>query len=211
MATIYLVRHGRTAWNKKEIFRGTRDIPLDEQGKEEARLAGKWLKDRVIDAVYSSPLSRSVETAEAIAGHHNLEVKVLPGIKDINYGQWEGIAHDEVIRRWPDLYRQWKTTPHLVTFPEGESLEMVRRRSMGALMEVVERHQKQTLVLVAHRAVNKVMVAALIGLDNSHFWRIGQDTGATNAFRYDEGHWMILSVNDTCHLRSIKVEDPSDF
>ncbi len=78
-------------------------------------------------------------------------------------------------------------------------------------MDVVERHRKETLVLVAHRAVNKVMVAALIGLDNSHFWRIGQDTGAMNVFRYGERQWMILSVNDTCHLRSIKVEDPSDF
>ncbi len=209
--TIYLVRHGRTAWNKEEIFRGTKDIPLDEQGREEARLGGQWLKEKAIDAVYSSPLSRSVETAEAIAGNHGLEVKLLPGIKDINYGQWEGIAHDEVIKRWPDLYRQWKTMPHLVTFPDGESLEMVGKRSMEALMELVERHPKETLVLVAHRAVNKVMVAALIGLDNSHFWRIGQDTGAMNAFRYEERGWIILSVNDTCHLRSIKKEDPSDF
>ncbi len=211
MTTIYLVRHGRTAWNKEEIFRGTRDIPLDEQGKEEARLVGEWLKDGVIAAVYSSPLSRSVETAEAIAGGHGLEVKLLPGIQDINFGQWEGIAQDEVIGRWPDLYRQWKSTPHLVTFPDGESLEMVRRRSMEALMDLVERHRKETLVLVAHRVVNKVIVASLIGLDNSHFWRIGQDTGATNVFRYEEGQWMILSVNDTCHLRSIKVEDQSDF
>ncbi len=82
---------------------------------------------------------------------------------------------------------------------------------MDSLKELVKRHPKETLVLVAHRAVNKVMVAALIGLDNSHFWRIGQDTGAMNAFRYQEGGWIILSINDTCHLRSIKKEDPSDF
>jgi broad specificity phosphatase PhoE len=211
MTKIYLVRHGRTAWNREEIFRGTKDIPLDEQGREEARLTGEWLKGEKIDAVYSSPLSRSKETAIAIAGHHGLDVQVLEGLRDINYGKWEGVAHDEVIKQWPELYMKWKNEPHRVVFPEGESLDMVRMRSMDALMEVVSRHPEGTIVLVAHRVVNKVMVAAIIGLDNSHFWRIGQDTGAINSFSYNDGEWIILSVNDTCHLRSIKKADPSDF
>lgn len=211
MTKIYLVRHGRTAWNREEIFRGTKDIPLDEQGMEEARLAGDWLKVEKIDAVYSSPLSRSVETARAIASPHGIDVRILDGLYDINYGKWEGVSHDEVIRKWPDLYRKWKTEPHRVVFPDGESLDAVRKRSMDAVMKVVSLHPGNTVVLVAHRVVNKVILAAIIGLDNSHFWRIGQDTGAINSFRYEDGKWIILSLNDTCHLRKIKSADPSDF
>lgn len=86
MTQIILVRHGRTPWNKDKIFRGSKDIPLNDQGREEARLAGEWLKGETIHAACTSPLSRSRDTAVAIAQHHNLEVQNLPGLSDLCYG-----------------------------------------------------------------------------------------------------------------------------
>lgn len=96
MTRIILVRHGQTPWNKDKIFRGSVDIPLNDQGREEARLAGEWLKGETIHAAYTSPLSRSRDTAEAIARHHGLEVADLPGLSDLCYGDWQGVPLTEV-------------------------------------------------------------------------------------------------------------------
>lgn len=96
MTQIILVRHGQTPWNKDKIFRGSRDIPLNDAGREEARLAGEWLKGDTIHAAYCSPLSRARDTGEAIARHHGLPVLDLPGLADICYGDWEGVPLTEV-------------------------------------------------------------------------------------------------------------------
>ncbi|MDD3581395.1 MAG: histidine phosphatase family protein [Desulfobacca sp.] len=211
MTQIILVRHGQTPWNKDKIFRGSKDIPLNDQGQEEARLAGEWLKDETINAAYTSPLSRSRETALAIAQHHNLEVQDLAGLSDLCYGDWEGLPLTEVKVKYADLYRQWETAPHTVRFPGGETLEELRSRALAAVQDVVQRHPDQVVLLSAHRAVNKVLIAALIGLDNSHFWRIGQDTTAINQFSYVDGVWQILSLNEVCHLRGMQRGAYVDF
>lgn len=216
MTQIILARHGNTPWNKDKIFRGSKDIPLDDQGLEEARALAAWLRDETIHAVYTSPLSRSRDTARAIASHHGLEVIDLPGLADLCYGDWEGLPLKEVKIRYADLYAQWEAAPHTVRFPNGETLEELRARSVAAVTEVAHRHQGQTVLLVGHRAVNKVIIAALIGLDNSHFWRIAQDTTCVNRFQWVENPgggmtWNILAINDTCHLRGMKRGAFVDF
>ncbi len=208
---VYLVRHGQTAWNVGEIFRGRADIPLDETGRQEAHLAGEALKGETLHAVYSSPLSRSIETAENIAKFHNLPVTSLEAIIDISYGKWEGIGNQEVQQKYPELHALWLREPHKVHFPEGESLAEVRSRTMTALEELVAKHRGENLVLVAHRVPNKVICCGLLGLDNSHFWRIQQDTASTNLFTYQNGQWIISFLNDTSYLRSLGKELLADF
>ncbi len=192
MTKIILVRHGQTPWNKDKIFRGSRDIPLNDQGREEARLAGEWLKGETIQAAYCSPLSRARDTGEAIARHHGLMVTDLPGLTDLCYGDWEGLPLTEVKVKYADLYRQWETSPQTVRFPGGETLDEVKARALAAVDQVVQRHPGQTVLLAAHRAVNKVLIAALIGLDNAHFWRLGQDTTAVNRFEWTGDTWQII-------------------
>ena len=211
MTQIILVRHGQTPWNKDKIFRGSRDIPLNDQGREEARLAGEWLKGETIHAAYASPLSRARDTAHAIARHHSLPVADLPGLTDLFYGDWEGMPLTEVKVTYADLYRQWETAPATVRFPGGETLDEVRDRAMEAVETVVQRHPGQVVLLAAHRAVNKVLIAAFIGLDNSHFWRIGQDTTAINRFHRVGDTWHIMGLNDTCHLRGLARGEYVDF
>jgi broad specificity phosphatase PhoE len=211
MTQIILVRHGQTPWNKDKIFRGSKDIPLNDQGREEARLAGEWLKGEIIHAAYTSPLSRSRDTALTIARHHNLEVKDLPGLADLSYGDWEGVPLKDVKVKYADLYRQWEAAPHTVRFPNGETLEVLRTRALTAVEEVVQRHPDQIVLLAAHRAVNKVLIATFIGLNNSHFWRIGQDTTAINRFHRVGDVWHIMLVNDTCHLRGMERGEYVDF
>jgi broad specificity phosphatase PhoE len=211
MTRIILVRHGRTEWNKGEIFRGTVDIPLDEQGRKEAACARDWLKEATFHAAYSSPLGRAVETAEIILEAHGLTVRKHEGLIDLNYGEWQGKANEEVKQIYPELYQQWREAPHTVVFPEGEGLGTVRARSLSAAEEMVAKHPDETVLLAAHRVVNKVLIAALLGLDDSHFWEIGQDTAALNEFVYQDGKWICRLVNDTCHLRGLTDRVTTDF
>jgi phosphoserine phosphatase len=211
MTRIVLVRHGRTEWNRGQIFRGTVDIPLDEQGRKEAACARDWLKEETFHVAYSSPLSRAVETAEIILEPHGLTVRRHEGLTDLNYGDWQGKSNEEVKRIYPELCHQWKEAPHTVVFPNGEGLDAVRDRALAAVEEVVTEHPDRTVLLAAHRVVNKVLIASLLGLDNSHFWEIGQDTAALNEFVHQGGKWICRLLNDTCHLRLLTDRVTADF
>ena len=131
--SIYLVRHGQTAWNKEEVFRGRTDIPLDETGLREAELAAEYFRPIHLQAIYSSPLSRARQTAQKIAQIHALEAQPLDGIIDMSFGSWEGQSLREVEEKDGVRYRQWRDEPHLVKLPGGETLEEVRARAMAAL------------------------------------------------------------------------------
>ena len=187
MTSVYLVRHGQTAWNKEEIFRGRTDVPLDETGRKQAELAAEYFKGMDIHRIYSSPLSRAWETAQKIAELQNLRVEPLEGIVDLSFGNWEGHSHQEIRRNDQETYRLWREEPHRVRLPGGESLEDVRIRAMASLEEVIRNHNEKTLVLVSHRVVNKVLICGILGLDNSHFWQIAQDTTAINLIQYKKG------------------------
>jgi len=211
MVRVILVRHGETDWNRREVFRGRADIELNQRGRQQAKALAAPIKDIQIDAVYSSPLRRAVETAEAIAQPHGIPVKIDQGFTDFHYGVWQGLPHDEVRQRYPEMYKDWVERPHTLKVEGGESLRMVRRRSMRALADIVERHDRQTVVIVAHRVVNKVMLCAILGLGNSHFWRIRQDTCALNVFEWSEGQYIMQSLNDTCHLGNVPGNPLADF
>jgi broad specificity phosphatase PhoE len=206
MASIYLVRHGQTAWNREEIFRGRTDVPLNETGLKQAELAGKYFKGMEIHAIYSSPLARAWQTAQKIAQFQNLKVEPLEGILDMSFGNWEGHAHQEIREMDGKTYRQWVESPHLVKLPGGESLDDVRGRAMETLEEVIRKHPRETLILVSHRVVCKVLICAILGLDNSHFWQIAQDTTAINLIQYKNGKYILSLMNETCHLKALKEE-----
>jgi broad specificity phosphatase PhoE len=204
MTSIYLIRHGQTAWNKEEVFRGRTDIPLDETGLRQAELAGEYFRGMEIHGIYSSPLSRAWETAQKIAQFHNLEVQPLQGILDMSFGNWEGHSHQEIQKIDRETYRRWREEPHYVRLPGGESLDDVRLRAMAALEEVIRNHPGRTLILVSHRVVNKVLICGILGLDNSHFWQITQDTTAINLIQHRDGKYILSLMNETCHLKALR-------
>ena len=206
MTSIYLVRHGQTAWNKEEIFRGRTDIPLDGTGLKQAELVGQYFKGMEIHAIYSSSLSRALQTAQKIAQFHDLKVQPLPGIIDMSFGKWEGQPHQEIRESDSKTYRQWVETPHLIRLPGGESLDDVRVRAMAAVEELIRNHPGKTLVLVSHRVICKVLICAILGLDNSHFWQITQDTTAINLIQYRNGKYILSLMNETCHLKLLKEQ-----
>lgn len=205
MTSIILVRHGQTEWNRIERFRGRADIPLDETGLAQAdatgrRIAAAWQPS----AVYSSPLARSISTAQAIAARFALEVRIHPGLTDIDYGEWQGLAPQEARQRWPEEIEAWYGQPHLARIPGGESLAELRGRAMRTVHELVERHPGETIVLVGHTVINRIILLGIMGLGNERFWHIRQDTCAINVFEAERGDFVLVCLNDTCHLGNVQ-------
>jgi len=210
MTQIILARHGETEWNVEEIFRGRIDIELNRTGIKQAELLAEYLGTLKIDAICSSPLKRALKTAEMVASYHKLNVEIAPGLIDFNYGEWQGLAHQEVRNKYKGLYAEWIKNPHQVKMPGGESLNDVRERAMGVVNDVIAKYNG-TVILVSHRVVNKVLICALLGLDNSHFWNIRQDTCGITTFVYENKRFILTRHNDTSYLKPIQKAPLSDF
>ncbi len=210
MTELILVRHGETDWNVAEVFRGRIDIELNETGIRQAELLAEYLSTGRLEAVYSSPLKRALKTAEYIAGFHHIGVTASPGLVDFDYGKWQGLAHQQVKKTYPELYADWLNCPGKVVMPDGESLDDVRKRAVALVDEVVARHYGR-VVLVAHRVVNKVLICALLGLDNSRFWTIRQDTCGISIFTFESGNFVLTRHNDTSYLKPVEKAPLSDF
>jgi broad specificity phosphatase PhoE len=163
------------------------------------RIAAEWKPV----AIYSSPLSRAVKTAEAIAKQFDLPVKVHSGLVDIDYGEWQGLTPEEARQRWPEIIDAWYETPHLARIPDGETLDDLRARAMRTVDEIGASHQGHTVVLVGHTVMNRIILLGVLGLGNERFWRLRQDTGAINVFEAEGSVFTLVSLNDTCHLHSI--------
>lgn len=210
MSEIILVRHGETAWNAEEIFRGRIDVELSETGLRQAELLAGYLRDSKIEAVYSSPLKRAQRTAQTIGDSHGLEVIVTPRLLDLDFSEWQGQSITEVREKYPELYEEWLSTPEKLRIPAGESLDEVRERAELVIGEVIA-SRRSVVVLVSHRVVNKVLICALLGLDNSHFWNIRQDTCGITTFDYQDGRFTLTGHNDTSFLKSLNETPLADF
>ena len=202
---IIVIRHGRTEWNRVERFRGRADIELDEVGIKQAQAAAERIAEEwKISAIYSSPLRRTSKTADIIARRQGLEAKPLPGIIDIDYGEWQGLSPEEAAAKDNTMYTAWINKPQTVKFPGGESLAEVRERADAAVKEVIQLSEG-TIALVSHKVVCHILVLNFLGLDNSHFWQIVQDVTAINLFEIRNGVPSALLINDTCHLKELEV------
>jgi broad specificity phosphatase PhoE len=210
MTAIILARHGETEWNVEEVFRGRIDVELNETGLRQAELLAEYLSGIKIDAIYSSPLRRALRTAEIIARYHKLKVETTPGLIDCDFGKWQGLHLQEVKDRYKEPYTEWLENPHLVKIPNGESLDEVKARALSVVREVVAKY-KGTVVLVSHRGVNKVLICALLGLDNSHFWNIKQDVCGITTFTYENKQFILTEHNNTSHLRPLAKAKLGDF
>ena len=214
---ILLIRHGETAWNRGRIFRGVRDIPLNENGRAQARLAaqsptlqsygdGAAPARRRVDAAYSSPLSRAVETAKIVLGPHGIEAAVHEGLKDFNYGEWTGLEESEVARKWPAQYARWSSEPHKTRPPGGDTLQEVFDRSFAALEEIALKHDGQTVAVFGHRVVNKLLVLGMLSLGLERFPFIRQDNCCISEFERAERGYIVVRLNDTSHIRQAGAE-----
>ncbi len=209
MTRLILVRHGQTEWNRVEHYRGRADIPLNDTGLAQAeatgrRIAVEW--GREVVALYSSPLTRTVQTAEAIGRHLKLPVSPFQGLIDLDMGLWQGLTPEQVQVKWPELYRIWHTSPSEVLFPDGESLAQMQSRAMSGLHELIRRHDDRTIILVSHTDVNRSILLGVLGLGSDSLWTLRQDNCAINVIEaaptLASSSFTLVSMNDTAHLHA---------
>lgn len=211
MGEVLLIRHGETQWNREVIWRGRADVPLGDRGREQARLLAEAWAARPIGAIYSSPLARARETAEPLAAAAGLAVQIDERLVDMSFGEWEGQPLADVQARWPDLYQTWRSRPGEFRAPGGESLAEVAGRAWPALEEMAARHAEQTVALVSHRVVCKLLLCAALGAGEAGFWRVWLDTASVSLLEREAEGWVVRGVNDTHHLSALGAGDAADF
>jgi len=199
---ILLARHGETAWNAEGRYQGQEDIPLSPVGEAQARALGKRLRGVHIDRAVASPLSRALRTAELALGEERVGLLTTDaGLKEIAHGEWEGLLAHEIHARDPERLRAWRETPHEVLMPQGESLQHVLDRAWPALVRACAGlDSDDTLLVVAHDAVNRVLLCRVLGLPMQRLWSFRQAPTTLNLLEgADVDHLEVVRLNDCTH------------
>jgi len=199
---LILVRHGQTAWNQDRRIQGCRsDVELSREGEEQAERIASWLARRKVDAIYSSPLRRAVDTALATARACRVEIRIVSGLKEIDAGELEGLYADKLGKEHGGFWREWRRGNPAQPLPGGESLEEVRTRSWVEVEQIAEKHTGETVVVVGHFFTNLVVICQAIGISLATTAHLRQDPAATSILEISRQGNSLHLFNDTCHLQ----------
>ena len=202
MATrIYLVRHGATHLTAEDRFSGAVGVDLSDEGRHQVRRLADRLANDGIAAVYCSPLSRTVETADILAKPHRLTPVRYDGLREISHGRWEGLTRREVEQRFPDEYASWEADPFTFAPEQGESGLGVLARSLPVIREVVVAHPGETVLVVSHKATLRLVISSLLGFDARGYRdRLDQSPACLNVLDFkDAARARLMLFNDTSH------------
>jgi len=207
-ARLLLVRHGETDWNRQGRFQGQIDVPLNDNGRVQAGQAAEFLKSVQIDSAVSSSMARPKETAEIILKYHpEIELKLRDDLREISHGLWEGKFEAEIEAGYPGLLHQWQSQPETVQMPEGENLQQVWDRAVEGWNAIVQSAKPgETILVVAHDAINKAILCYVSGLTPAAFWNFKQGNGAVSVIDYVNGNDatpMLMAMNITTHLGGV--------
>lgn len=200
MTKIILIRHGLTQWNRNFRYQGQTDVPLAEEGMLQAEKAAVRLAAEQVGAVYASDLGRASQTAQIIAQRHNLPVFLLPGLREVNFGRWEGKTYQEVKEEYADCLNNWFSCPGEIVIPGGETFQQVKERAYAAILDVVNKHEGETVIAVSHGGTIRTILCAALGLDLNRLWCIKQDNTAVNVLEFYKDRVQIALMNDISHL-----------
>ncbi|OOC54493.1 MULTISPECIES: histidine phosphatase family protein [Nocardiopsis] len=197
---LLLLRHGQTPWSVERRFAGREDIPLTEDGHAQAKAAAQRLASRPIDAVVSSPLLRTRDTAAYAAEALGLPVEIDEGFVETDFGAWEGMTFAEARAEAPVGVDRWLADPGTAP-PGGESFGEVVRRVVAARDALVERHRGRTVLVVSHVTPIKVVVQQAVLAPLDALYRMHLDTACLNEVDvFADGPMVVRSLNDTAHL-----------
>ena len=201
MTKIIFVRHGQTEWNVLGRYQGQTDVALSPLGIEQAeKLAAHFPVDK-IEAVYSSDLARAMKTASCVADRFGLTVEPRPELRELNFGDWEGLTYDEIVAKWPDALENFFRHPDVLEIPHGESFPKLRDRALACVEEIVARHPDQTVAVFAHGAILRTILTAALHMDLQYVWTIRQFNTAVNIVTYTEHGTTVELINGTGHLK----------
>jgi len=208
---VYLVRHGATELSAEDRFAGSVDVLLSDAGRDQAHCLGARLAAEAIAAFYASPMKRTIETAQLVAEPHSAAVVPIDGLREIAHGRWEGRTRREVEKEYPEEYLRWEHDPFSFAPFGGETGLQVTARALPALLEIVERHEGQRVLIVSHKATIRLLLSSLLGFDPRKYRdRLDQSPAGLNILDFkDLAHARLTLFNDTSHYAHDVPEIPS--
>jgi broad specificity phosphatase PhoE len=200
-ARLYLVRHGATQLTAEDRFAGAVGVDLSEEGRWQVKRLAERIADDDIKAVYTSPLGRTVETAEILAAPHRLTPIRRDGLREISHGRWEGLTRREVEERYCDEYAAWELDPFAFAPENGESGLAVLARALPIVREVVVAHPDETVLVVSHKATLRLILSSLLGFDARGYRdRLDQSPACLNVVDFkDPVRARLMLFNDVSH------------
>ena len=197
---LLLARHGQTAWNVQCRYMGQLDIPLDSTGQHQAALLGRKLAGETLAAIYTSDLLRARETASAIVSYHNCPLINEPRLREMDFGAWQGMTYPEIQKTDKLNLEAWEADRLKNAPPGGETLCQFSSRIEAVYREIIQAHSEETVLMVAHGGLLKILVCLVLGLPPGRYWQIQLSTASlSEIWVYPEGGSLGL-LNDTCHL-----------
>jgi alpha-ribazole phosphatase len=201
---LILIRHGTTDWNIARRFQGQSNVPLNEKGRQQAAALAKRLSAETIDAIYSSDLNRARNTAQAIADGRNFPVVTDARLREISFGEWEGLTYDEIRQRAPLELTSWESDFQKIPPPGGETLDQLAARISAMLEEIKTKHASQTVLIVAHGGPLQVLLCQALELPPSRYWQFHLSTAAISRLDFYPAGAIIDVLNDSSHLENLE-------
>jgi probable phosphoglycerate mutase len=199
---LFIVRHGATEYSRDRRFAGSRDMPLTTEGRAQAEAVAQALAGAGIAAVYTSPLERARVCAELIAKPHGVEPRVEPDVREMSFGEWEGLTRDELVTRFPTDAAAWRATPHLVLPPGGEPLPTVATRVRRVVDRLIATHAGEAVIVVTHAVVTRLIVLAALGMGPDRLWAVDASPAGITEIEY-VGEWATVHrMNTLTHLET---------
>ncbi len=197
-----LVRHGETDHNRQRQVQGQSDVKLNKVGRGQAEAIAQALRGERIQAIYASPLSRCLETAQTINRFHGIAIEVEDGLKELNTGELEGLTAEEMISKHGRFWQQWHSDQLAwARFPSGETLAEAQQRSWAAIGRIKEKHDQGTVLVTGHQFIIMVTVLQALELDLSHFRKLRPlHNGSITILDFGNSGATLMQYNDTCHL-----------
>jgi broad specificity phosphatase PhoE len=210
LTRVFLIRHGATTLTAEDRFAGATDVPLSDEGRRQARLLGGRLAGAKVSAVYASSLGRTMETASLLAQPHGLEVNPCDGLREISHGHWEQLTRHEVDEQFPQEAAAWEEDPFSFAPEGGESGLAVTARALPALLEIVRKHEGESIIVVSHKATIRLLLSSLLGFDPRRYRdNLDQDPAALNVVDFKSAvHARLLLFNDTSHYSETILAKP---
>ena len=180
---IFLIRHGQTEWNRLKMYCGWHDKPLNETGKNQARLLKRKLKAEVINKIYSSDRKRAIQTAKIIFG--NRHIQQVKGLREIHFGVFEGLTHKQILKKFPEAYKKWLNCPFSADIPKGENLNVFSKRVITAFNKIVSSNKSKTIAIVCHGGTISIIINKLRRTND--FWANVPRTGTITLLTIKKG------------------------
>jgi probable phosphoglycerate mutase len=202
VTTLLLIRHGANDWVHGRLAGRIPGVHLNETGRQQAEAVAQRVASLPIEAIYTSPLDRTVETAQAIAGHHTLPLRIVEGLQEVDYGEWQGAELKELYKHelWPGV----QFYPSGTRFPNGETLGEAQNRMVATLDMLRGRHPKGLIVVVSHADIIKLAVAYYIGMHIDLFQRLEIGTCSVTALHFTRMGPRLLAFNEQGALEHLR-------